>query len=150
MTVVTRGRDDLTALSEQLSALARRLSGGDGAGDGVDDGGCDEAAGVTAPANAAGQGGVGQGGVGHGGAGQGWESSTGASSPAPAGLAAVQVASELAAVSAAALRLSVDQARAAGHTWQELGDVLGVSRQAAFQRFGHPVDALLVLSPDAL
>jgi len=24
--------------------------------------------------------------------------------------------------------------------WQELGDVLGVSRQAAFQRFGHPLD----------
>jgi hypothetical protein len=142
---VSRGRDDLRALSEQLSALARRLGGGDGAGDGVDDSGRDEAAGVTAPANAAGQGGVG-----HGGAGQGWESSTGASSPAPAGLAAVQVASELAAVSAAALRLSVEQARAAGHTWQELGDVLGVSRQAAFQRFGHPVDSLLVLNPDAL
>ncbi len=46
----------------------------------------------------------------------------------------------MAATAAAALRLSVDLAREAGRTWQELGDVLGVSRQAAFQRFGHPVD----------
>jgi Protein of unknown function (DUF3887) len=70
----------------------------------------------------------------------GWESSTGASSPSPVGLATVQIASELSAAAAAALRLSVDLARTAGRTWQELGDVLGVSRQAAFQRFGHPVD----------
>ncbi|WP_331721363.1 DUF3887 domain-containing protein [Streptomyces sp. NBC_00212] len=27
-----------------------------------------------------------------------------------------------------------------GHTWQELGDLLGVTRQAAFQRFGKPID----------
>src|SRR5579875_1467758 len=38
------------------------------------------------------------------------------------------------------LRLAVARARASGHTWQEIGDVLGVSRQAAFQRFGRPVD----------
>jgi hypothetical protein len=69
-----------------------------------------------------------------------WESSTGASSPRPPGLDAVRLASELAAAAAAALRLSVDQARSAGRTWQELGDVLGVSRQATFQRFGHPVE----------
>ena len=31
-------------------------------------------------------------------------------------------------------------ARTQGHTWQEIGDVLGTSRQAAFQRFGRPVD----------
>lgn len=67
-------------------------------------------------------------------------SSTGASSPGPVGLATVQVASELSAAATAALRLSVDLARTAGRTWQELGDVLGVSRQAAFQRFGHPID----------
>ncbi len=39
------------------------------------------------------------------------------------------------------LRALVAQARAAGHTWAEIGDVLHVSRQAAFQRFGggrHP------------
>lgn len=34
----------------------------------------------------------------------------------------------------------VDDARAHGHTWQEIGDILGISRQAAFQRFGHPTD----------
>lgn len=34
------------------------------------------------------------------------------------------------------LRALVDQARAAGHTWAEIGAVLRVSRQAAFQRFG--------------
>jgi hypothetical protein len=40
----------------------------------------------------------------------------------------------------AVLAVAVDAARAAGHTWQQVGDVLGTSRQAAFQRFGHPVD----------
>jgi hypothetical protein len=34
------------------------------------------------------------------------------------------------------LRALVTRARAAGHTWAEIGDVLHVSRQAAFQRFG--------------
>jgi hypothetical protein len=34
------------------------------------------------------------------------------------------------------LRALVDQARAAGHTWAEIGELLHVSRQAAFQRFG--------------
>ena len=34
------------------------------------------------------------------------------------------------------LRALVEQARAAGHTWAEIGDLLRVSRQAAFQRFG--------------
>jgi Protein of unknown function (DUF3887) len=38
------------------------------------------------------------------------------------------------------LRLCVQQCRDAGHTWQEIGDLLGVTRQAAFQRFGRPVD----------
>ena len=38
------------------------------------------------------------------------------------------------------LAASVDAARAAGVTWQAIGDVLGTSRQAAFQRFGHPID----------
>jgi Protein of unknown function (DUF3887) len=68
-------------------------------------------------------------------------------SPAPEGdlaeagdLAAVRTAQELSALAAEALRLAVDLARAGGCTWQELGDVLGVTRQAAFQRFGHPVD----------
>lgn len=34
------------------------------------------------------------------------------------------------------LRALVAQARAAGHTWAEIGELLHVSRQAAFQRFG--------------
>ena len=34
------------------------------------------------------------------------------------------------------LHALVEQARAEGRTWQEIGDVLRVSRQAAFQRFG--------------
>lgn len=34
------------------------------------------------------------------------------------------------------LRALVEHARAAGHTWAEIGDLLRVSRQAAFQRFG--------------
>lgn len=34
------------------------------------------------------------------------------------------------------LRALVDQARAAGHTWAEIGELLHVTRQAAFQRFG--------------
>lgn len=38
------------------------------------------------------------------------------------------------------LRAAVDRARAGGHTWHEIGDVLGTTRQAAFQRFGRPID----------
>jgi hypothetical protein len=34
------------------------------------------------------------------------------------------------------LRSLVAQARAAGRTWAEIGELLGVTRQAAFQRFG--------------
>ena len=34
------------------------------------------------------------------------------------------------------LHAPVEQARAAGHTWAEIGEMLHVSRQAAFQRFG--------------
>ena len=35
---------------------------------------------------------------------------------------------------------AVHQAREAGRTWQEIGDVLGVSRQAAFQKYGKAID----------
>ncbi len=38
------------------------------------------------------------------------------------------------------LREAVDAAREAGHTWAEVGEVLGTTRQAAFQRFGRPID----------
>ena len=55
-------------------------------------------------------------------------------------LAAVAAASELSAATNAALQEAVDRARAAGHSWREIGDVLDTTRQAAFQRFGRPVD----------
>jgi hypothetical protein len=35
---------------------------------------------------------------------------------------------------------AVEQAREAGATWHEVGEALGVTRQAAFQRFGRPID----------
>ena len=38
------------------------------------------------------------------------------------------------------LAAAVYQAREAGRTWQEIGHVLGVSRQAAFQKYGKPID----------
>jgi len=56
------------------------------------------------------------------------------------GLGAVAAASELSAATNAALQEAVDRARAAGHSWREIGDVLDTTRQAAFQRFGRPVD----------
>src|SRR5580698_10032562 len=53
---------------------------------------------------------------------------------------ALAAARDLSAVAGQALQEAVDRARAAGHSWREIGDVLGTTRQAAFQRFGHPVD----------
>jgi hypothetical protein len=38
------------------------------------------------------------------------------------------------------LLAAVQRARTAGSTWAEIGQVLGISRQAAFQRFGRPAD----------
>jgi hypothetical protein len=55
-------------------------------------------------------------------------------------LAAIASARRLSAVAEAAMQQAVDRARAAGHSWREIGDVLETSRQAAFQRFGRPVD----------
>jgi hypothetical protein len=55
-------------------------------------------------------------------------------------LAAVTSAKDLARTVDEALHATVARARAAGHTWQEIGEVLGTTRQAAFQRFGRPVD----------
>lgn len=40
----------------------------------------------------------------------------------------------------ALMAAAVQQAREAGRTWQDIGDVLGVSRQAVFQRYGKPID----------
>lgn len=55
-------------------------------------------------------------------------------------LEALAAARELSAAANDTLQEAVDQARAAGHSWREVGDVLGTSRQAAFQRFGQPID----------
>jgi Protein of unknown function (DUF3887) len=55
-------------------------------------------------------------------------------------LEALAAARDLSAAAAEAMQQAVDRARAAGHSWREIGDVLGTTRQAAFQRFGHPVD----------
>lgn len=38
------------------------------------------------------------------------------------------------------MQAAVQRAREAGHTWAEIGQVLGITRQAAFQRFGRPTD----------
>ena len=59
---------------------------------------------------------------------------------AAAELTAVAAARELAAAADAALQLAVDRARSAGQSWRGIGEVLGTTRQAAFQRFGRPVD----------
>src|ERR1700685_1388596 len=56
------------------------------------------------------------------------------------GLAAIRLARERRSPADGALRVTVDRARAAGHTWQDIGDALGTTRQAAFQRFGRPID----------
>jgi hypothetical protein len=53
---------------------------------------------------------------------------------------AVAAARDLSAVAQAALQAAVDRARATGRSWRDIGDMVGTSRQAAFQRFGHPVD----------
>ena len=55
-------------------------------------------------------------------------------------LGVVAAAQALSSAAESALQAAVDRARAAGQSWREIGDVLGTSRQAAFQRFGHPVD----------
>ncbi|ALE82819.1 hypothetical protein XF36_06310 [Pseudonocardia sp. HH130629-09] len=38
------------------------------------------------------------------------------------------------------VRVVVHEARETGATWQSIGDALGVTRQAAFQRYGRPLD----------
>jgi hypothetical protein len=55
-------------------------------------------------------------------------------------LEAVEVIRSLAGLVEDGMREAVQQARQAGHTWAEIGDLLGTTRQAAFQRFGRPLD----------
>jgi hypothetical protein len=57
------------------------------------------------------------------------------------GIDAVIAARELRRLTELAMHDAVDRARSAGATWQEIGDALGASRQAAFQRFGRPPEA---------
>jgi Protein of unknown function (DUF3887)/Bacterial fructose-1,6-bisphosphatase, glpX-encoded len=52
------------------------------------------------------------------------------------GLDGVVAARELHRLTELAMRRAVDRARAAGATWQDIGEALGASKQAAFQRFG--------------
>jgi hypothetical protein len=58
----------------------------------------------------------------------------------PGALAAIGQAQARARSAEEELAMSVVQARESGHTWAEIGQVLGTSRQAAFQRFGRPAD----------
>ncbi|MFJ2401350.1 DUF3887 domain-containing protein [Streptomyces xanthochromogenes] len=58
----------------------------------------------------------------------------------PAYLDLVRRARDVDGLAGQVLKLTVQQSRDAGHTWQEIGDLLGVTRQAAFQRFGKPID----------
>jgi hypothetical protein len=55
-------------------------------------------------------------------------------------LAGIGTARQQLATAEAELQQAVDRARATGHSWREIGDVLETTRQAAFQRFGRPVD----------
>lgn len=52
----------------------------------------------------------------------------------------VRAAHEVQDRAEALMAAAVQQAREAGRTWQEIGEVLGVSRQAVFQRYGRPID----------
>jgi hypothetical protein len=58
----------------------------------------------------------------------------------PNALAAIGQAVAVARSAEEELGMTVARAREAGHTWAEIGQVLGTSRQAAFQRFGRPAD----------
>ncbi len=63
--------------------------------------------------------------------------------PADAALApldAVAVIRSFARIVEDGMRAAVQRARQAGHTWAEIGELLGTTRQAAFQRFGRPLD----------
>jgi hypothetical protein len=66
--------------------------------------------------------------------------STGSPLTPPAYLDLVRRSRDIAGQAEQLLKLCVQQSRDAGHTWQEIGDLLGVTRQAAFQRFGKPID----------
>lgn len=56
----------------------------------------------------------------------------------PPELAMVAIAEELRTLAGDALRLGAAHAHASGHSWAEIGRLLGLSPQAAVQRFGRP------------
>ncbi|MYR05005.1 DUF3887 domain-containing protein [Gordonia sp. SID5947] len=58
----------------------------------------------------------------------------------PGALAQVHDALQLGRRAEELLSATARRARECGCTWQEIGDVVGVTRQAAFQRFGKPMD----------
>lgn len=53
---------------------------------------------------------------------------------------ALTTARAMRAVADESLTHLITDARSRGVTWQVIGDALGISRQAAFQRFGTPID----------
>lgn len=61
------------------------------------------------------------------------EAATGESA---ADLAVVRYAAEAGALATGALRIAVERASSSGRTWQEISGLLGMSPQAAYQRFG--------------
>ena len=68
------------------------------------------------------------------------EQQLGSPPASPAYLDLIRCAQGTQQLSQEVLERCVQQSRDAGHTWQEIGDLLGVTRQAAFQRFGKPID----------
>jgi hypothetical protein len=50
---------------------------------------------------------------------------------------AISAAAQSLADAQTKLSTAVDEARRAGDTWAMIGTALGITRQAAFQRFGH-------------
>lgn len=64
----------------------------------------------------------------------------GGAADSAAAVARIHDALELRRSAEQVLGAVVDAARAAGCTWQQIGDALGTTRQAAFQRFGRPLD----------
>lgn len=58
----------------------------------------------------------------------------------PDAAGAIRGALKMRAAADAVVRAVVVDARESGMTWQSIGDALGVTRQAAFQRYGRPTD----------
>lgn len=58
----------------------------------------------------------------------------------PDAAGAIRRALQMRAAADAVVSAVVVDARASGMTWQAIGEALGVTRQAAFQRYGRPTD----------